>query len=190
MKHRKSWRIRAVTVLLGATLIVIGGVGLLWQFRPELITQHGYRFAADYIDDAPLWEYWNFALAAGAIVLLIMSLLWLFSRIPSRPSRTLMLERTHESGKLSANRQAIATASKSQFTQIEGVQSVKTSFGSHNDYEVLSITLKAHPNVSLTQVHQAAEANRQALKSVLAQSSANQRIFISSLQPTRRDNIA
>lgn len=159
---------------LAVVLIAAGGAALAWRY--DLIPDASERLEINGLTELPQTGWWPWATGVGGVLLVIVGLTWLARHLPRRGTGRLRLPGSDETGRLTADANAAASAAGQVLAQTPGVRSGSGRIVLDRGQVVAEITATLEPGADLDAVRAAAEQTGQELHEVIGRDDLYHRI--------------
>lgn len=174
MSRTGAFLARAVVLVVG---LLTGGAGALllaWQFD---IASMASRVAVPDTTGWPESAWWPWALGASFVVLLCLGLGIIIGVLFRRSIGTRTLDGSCPDGALSADLEAVASASAQCFAALDGVSSARYRLRLRHSTPTVEIIVHGSAEVSPAQLAQASQVNATAMDAAFG-SSVAQRVYL------------
>ncbi|MFI5937904.1 hypothetical protein [Actinoplanes sp. NPDC051494] len=172
---------RALAILLGLTLFVIGVGAAAWyngwlrrlwpRFPEEVSTQK----TSDLLNT----DWWPWAGGAAGALFVLLGLWWLIAHLPRRGVGTLVLPGSGRPGRLRIDPSGVATTAAEVLADTPGIRNVTGKVIRDRGELVVTLTATIDPRADLTDVVAATDAVAGDLNTVLGRDDARARIHLS-----------
>ncbi|MUL78448.1 hypothetical protein [Mycolicibacterium sp. CBMA 226] len=135
---------RAATFVAGVVLVCLGAAAALWP-------SHLVRVAPEHISTQPVVHattstWWPWELAGAGTLLVVIGLVWLIAHVPVRQAQVLRVPGTTDSGFITVNLDAVASAAAAALERESNVQSAKGKALADRGRSLVELTVTAaHP---------------------------------------------
>ena len=119
MTRRLAGLDRALVLLAGLALLVVGGGAVAWWLGRLAVV--GPVLDAGWLPDLVRTGWWPWASTAGAVVLAVLGLRWLVAHVPPRGPSRVALDGSGEGGRLDADLGVVAQQAASALAAAPGL---------------------------------------------------------------------
>jgi hypothetical protein len=167
---------RVAAFVLGVGLIAAGAAALAWRF--DLIPDAPARLRFSWLPEATQTAWWPWATGAAGVLLVLIGLIWLIRHFRSGGVGRLQLAGSDQTGRLTADANAAATAAGHALTQTVGVRSSTGRVVSDRGQLVAELNLTIEPTADLGTVQAAAEQTSRDLHRIVGRDDLRHRVHL------------
>ncbi|WP_127784421.1 hypothetical protein [Rhodococcus sp. X156] len=167
---------RFFAFVIGAALVALGVLGILWQADELPWAQDALQ--ASWIVTATEQGWWPWAAGAAGVVLVLLGLWWLAAHVPRARLTEIRLPGSGTRGILRADVGAVANAAASSLGATHGVRSATGRASLDRGRPTIVLTATVDPSADLATVRDAAERVREEVDSALDGSELATRLHV------------
>lgn len=168
-----------LVVIVFALLVLASGLAVLaWHFDVAEVRDRLTGGPAPDVSAWPEARWWPWALGIVAAVTAIIGLTSLSGLAARHGIGTWVLDGASQSGELSADVHAVASASAQSFTKVPGVRKAGYRVHQREGIPTMELTLRCAPSVELDRIDKAARINGAVLAESFDSPHLAQRVFV------------
>ncbi|MFC0626186.1 hypothetical protein [Kribbella deserti] len=165
---------RLAAFVIALVLLAAGGAALGWRY--DLIPNATDRLEINGLTDLPTYDWWPWATGLGGLLLVGLGLTWLMRHVPKRSVGQLQLPGSDDSGRLTADVNAAATAAAQALARTDGVRDGSGRVVRDRGQLVAELTMTLEPSADLDVVRTAAEQTSAELHRVIGRDELHHRV--------------